>query len=95
MAALIRELRAENKRLTNDLKDALGIKAGKGPTALSMVIDENKRLREALKAIMTNPSIDLGDMIYNVKDREGKGWEGPDVTAWGKALIESRKLLNL
>lgn len=57
--------------------------------------DENKRLRDALKALMTNPSIDLGDMIYNVKDREGKGWEGPDVTAWGKALIEARKLLNL
>lgn len=56
--------------------------------------DENKRLRDALKALMTNPSIDLGDMIYNVKDREGKGWEGPDVTAWGKALIEARKLLE-
>lgn len=42
-------LQDENKRLTNDLKDALGIKAGEGPTALSMVVDENKQLRDLLR----------------------------------------------
>ena len=55
---------------------------------------ENKELREALKAIMTNPSINLGDRIYDVKDREGKGWDGPDVIAWGRAVVSARKLLE-
>jgi hypothetical protein len=55
---------------------------------------ENQKLREALKGLMTNPSIDLGDKVYDVRDSEGKGWEGPDVIAWGKAVEEARKLLE-
>ncbi len=38
----------------------------------------------------------LVDMIYDVRDREGKGWDGPLVTrwaaatAWAEALIEGK-----
>lgn len=39
-------LQEENQRLKNDLLDALDLKEGKGPTALSMAISENKALRE-------------------------------------------------
>lgn len=54
--------------------------------------DEMKRLREqneervaALVAISTNPHINLGDLVYAVRDAEGLGWEGPAVAAWGEA----------
>lgn len=50
-----RELEKENQRLQNDLLDALDLKAGKGPTALSMLAEaksklekENQELRERL-----------------------------------------------
>ena len=47
----ISELREENERLDNDLQDALDIKVGNGPTALSRVIEENQRLEEGIKEI--------------------------------------------
>lgn len=55
---------------------------------------ENKDLREALKGLVNNPSMDLGDMGYHVRDNEGKGWDGPDVIAWGKAVETANKLLE-
>lgn len=39
------ELKAENERLRNDLLDALDLKQGKGPTALSILKAENERLK--------------------------------------------------
>lgn len=51
-------------------------------------------LQEALKGLMENPSIALEDKIYDVRDREGKGWDGPDVIAWGKAIDQAAKLLK-
>jgi len=38
-------LKAENERLENDLLDALDLKEGHGPTALSMLKAENERLK--------------------------------------------------
>lgn len=43
-------------------------------------------LLEALVKLTSNKHIDLGDLIYNVKEREGEGWEGPSVKAWGEAV---------
>lgn len=56
--------------------------------------EENQRLKEALTGLMKNPSIDLGDMAYRVKEAEAKGWEGPDVIAWGQAVQNARKLIE-
>ena len=28
----------------------------------------------------------LGDAVYDVREREGLGWEGPKVVAYGKAV---------
>ena len=44
-------------------------------------------LLEALEALTTNPYVNLGDLIYQVRDREGLGWEGPNVTAWNNAFM--------
>lgn len=45
----VAELRKENERLRNDLLDALDLKKGNGPTALSMQAETIKRLTEALE----------------------------------------------
>lgn len=47
-------------------------------------------LLEALEMLMGNPHLDLGDLIYKVRDAEGRGWDGPSVTAWSNALEKSK-----
>lgn len=46
------------------------------------------RLLAAIKRLMDHEYIDLGDLIYTVREREGLGWEGPWVEEWGTALTE-------
>ena len=48
-------------------------------------------LLAALQAISSNPYIDLGDLVYKVRESEGEGWEGKAVKQWSDAcqLIES------
>lgn len=38
-----------------------------------------------LKALMSNPHISLGDLVYEVRGREGMGWDGPAVKQWSDA----------
>lgn len=47
-----------------------------------------------LQALMTNPHLNLGDLVYLVREREGKGWEGPAVEAWGNAVGKAEELLK-
>lgn len=47
-----------------------------------------------LKALFSNPHINLGDLTYNVREREGKGWDGPSVVAWSKAVTAAQNLLD-
>ena len=49
---------------------------------------------EILRKLMTNPHICLGDMVYLVRDREGKGWDGEAVKSWGEAVLEAEKILK-
>lgn len=48
-----------------------------------------------LKALMENPYIDLGDLVYTVRDRECKGWEGEYVTRWGNAVEAAKDIIRL
>lgn len=43
-------------------------------------------LLEALVALTSNPHLDLGDRVYDVREREGLGWDGPSVKAWSEAV---------
>lgn len=47
-----------------------------------------------LNLLLNNPSINLGDQIYQVRDNEGKGWNGPNVKAWADAVQKANELLN-
>ena len=51
--------------------------------------------QEALKVLATLESIlPLGDMIYQVRDSEGLGWDGPKVKAWGAACDRAERLVK-
>ena len=50
-------------------------------------------LLEALKAISSNPCLTLDDLIYQVREVEGEGWEGPAVTAWSNACVAVKKAI--
>lgn len=45
-------------------------------------LEEAERI---LLALSSNPHISLVDQVYEVREREGEGWEGPSVKAWGAA----------
>jgi hypothetical protein len=51
-------------------------------------------LYEALEALCSNPHINLGDLVYYVREREGKGWDGPAVTAWGEAVEKAKAAIK-
>jgi hypothetical protein len=53
------------------------------------------RLEAVLTALMTNPHLDLGDCVYTIREREGDGWDGPAVAAWGDAVSAAKKALNI
>ncbi len=48
---------------------------------------------QALKALMSNPHLDLMDLVYLVRERELLGWDGPAVTAWGAAVQAARDVV--
>lgn len=49
---------------------------------------------EALTALTTNPHLNLGDLVYKIRESELKGWEGPAVIAWGKAVEATDAVLE-
>lgn len=51
-------------------------------------------LRDALLAITSNPHIFLSDLIYDVREREGQGWDGPHVKQWSDAVEKVKNVLQ-
>lgn len=49
-----------------------------------MTPEEIERLRSALNTI--NRLRNFGDGVYDVRDREGCGWNGEDVMAYSRAV---------
>lgn len=43
-------------------------------------------LLAALQALTGNKHVSLGDLVYTVRENEGKGWDGKWVKAWGNAV---------
>lgn len=48
----------------------------------------------AVKMLTTCGDINLGDLTYNVREREGKGWEGPNVKQWSDGVTRTEKALK-
>lgn len=53
---------------------------------------EYSELLDAIRAV--NRIQDLGDSIYEVREREGLGWEGPLVTEYNKSVEIIKKHLG-
>lgn len=49
---------------------------------------------QALKGLMDNPHINLEDKIYDVRESEGRGWDGPSVKAWSDAIDKAKQALK-
>ena len=47
-------------------------------------------LLEALEALFANQHVHPTDFIYDVREREGLGWEGPSVTQWSDAIAKAK-----
>lgn len=45
---------------------------------------EGETIVSALETIAT--VVDLGDYVYDVREREGRGWKGPKVKTYGAAV---------
>lgn len=54
--------------------------------------DRIEELIAVIQSLISNPSIDLGDQAYAVRESEGLGWEGPDVTAWSNAVTAAERI---
>jgi glutathione S-transferase len=51
-------------------------------------------LLEALIGLSTNPRLNLGDLIYQIRERELEGWDGPAVTAWAEAVEKAKAAIK-
>lgn len=51
-------------------------------------------LEAALRGLFSNPHLNLGDLVYKIRDSELKGWEGPAVTQWSEAVEFAERALN-
>lgn len=49
---------------------------------------------EILRALMSNPHITLGDLVYDIRERKGLGWDGPALKAWSDAVTAAEKWLE-
>lgn len=47
-------------------------------------------LLAALEALFSNPHIYPGDLVYQVREREGEGWDGPAVKQWSEAVMAAK-----
>lgn len=44
-------------------------------------------LQKALNGLFGNPHMNLEDAVYDVREREGEGWEGKWVEQWSEAVL--------
>jgi hypothetical protein len=56
--------------------------------------EEVEQLKGVIRALTSNPHVDLGDLVYQVREREGQGWDGPAVKAWSDAVEAAHKAVK-
>lgn len=66
--------------------DPISVKGWPTEEANARLIAAAPELLEALTMLMQEP---LGDFIYDVRDSEMQGWDGPRVANWSKAIMKA------
>lgn len=56
------------------------------PPNLVPIVAAAAEMLAALEGLTSNPHLDLGDLVYRIRDSELLGWDGPSVTAWSEAV---------
>lgn len=64
------------------------------PAHTSEARDAATAVVDAVKAIKSNPHVFLGDLVYEVREREGHGWDGQWCKQWGDAVDALDKALS-
>ena len=60
-----------------------------------MPITQSEAGDKALRALeLMFSASSLGDYIYDVREREGKGWDGPAVQAWSDGVMLAEEALK-
>ena len=55
---------------------------------------EIEKGQKALQVLRDFYSVcDLGDYVYDIREREGLGWDGPEVTTWSNACNTAEDLI--
>lgn len=49
---------------------------------------------DILRALMSNPHLSLEDLVYDVRDHELQGWDGPAVKQWSDAVMAAKKWIK-
>lgn len=48
-----------------------------------------------LRRLATHDHVNLGELVYTVRERELKGWDGPAVQSWSSLITEVLATLKL
>lgn len=56
--------------------------------------DIQREAFDHLKALFLLNDFCIEDYIYNVREREGKGWDGPNVTAFGEWISKAHAIID-
>lgn len=54
---------------------------------------ENSDMLGAILLLAGNPHLCLDDLVYQVREREGLGWEGPSVLLWSQAVETAKDII--
>ncbi len=51
-----------------------------------------EELAACIRDLLHAEYADLGDFVYQVREREGQGWDGPAVKAWSAAVERAKAI---
>lgn len=88
----IEQARTDEREAVRD-RNIAADKADRLATALAASEARVIELQRAVHELFSNPHLDLGDLVYKVRESEGEGWDGPAVKAWSAAVANAKKLL--
>lgn len=61
---------------------------------LREILSQHSRMLAVLRKLTSVPGWSLSDAVYDVREREGLGWEGPAVKQFGEAVEQINRLLQ-
>lgn len=62
------------------------VREGPDAAMLALLFTAAPDLIQVARALVSNEYVDLGDLVYQVREREGLGWNGPSVKQWSDAV---------